>query len=219
MTRPARLPTLRSQSRHHDRRLPQIPTPSFNHDAPISGHWVFNWPTSAPASCISRSVGRCAFTMQCGSMLIHEKLLPRPCGQHALDISSLTPRRTLIPHGHVVLCTLLALAGRDAFKLQDRARNTLSKRARDRRFSKAWSSATLTYPHGIHSSCPHSNRYDSLYRLHVVLQIECDCCVTGHGLPSPHPSIHFQVPLPINQIVDRRPSTVRQADSAPSLRL
>ena len=42
---------------------------------------------------LDRSV-RVALAMQCGSTLIHEKLLPRPSRQHAPDIAGLTPRRT-----------------------------------------------------------------------------------------------------------------------------
>lgn len=98
----------------------------------------------------------------------------------------------------------------------------LSKRACDRRFSRAQHYLTPTEPT---RAAPHSNRYNSFVPAHVVLQIKCDCCVTGRGLlPLYSYSIHFQVPPtiihPINRqstIVHRPPST--RPGAALSLRL
>lgn len=122
-----------------------------------------------------------------------------------------------MPHGRVVLCALLALAGRDAFKLQDRAVNTNCKRARDRRFTKAWSSATLPKPPRNPPVLPPFKQARQLVPAHVVLQIKVRLlCLLVMGCHHHIPPIHFQVPPHSHH---RPPSTVRQADSALSLRL
>lgn len=106
---------------------------SFNHDAPTSGHWVFNWPTSAPALLhievrwVGLSVGRSFGTpslCDAAQSSTMEELLPRRPGQPALDIAGLyhkshTPCPSMplhVPHGHVVLCALLAPVGAGWFK-------------------------------------------------------------------------------------------------------
>lgn len=172
------LPTPRSQTRHHDRRLPQISSADLpsrcTHQRslgfPIGRPRLRRTALQVHVLCAGRSVGQSAgrYALTTGYAM---RLNALPCRQSCCSIplddplallarqparpalhciehrESYPTSHVLCPTAHVVLCTLLALAGRlgwNTLKLQDRPVNILSRRTRDRRLSEAWSSATST---------------------------------------------------------------------------
>lgn len=193
MTRPAGLPTLRSQSRHHDRRLPQISTLllEFQSRCTHRRSLVFQLAdlgsgTPACRGPLGRSLGRSlvwyALIMQCGSKLNHGRAIRSTswptCTEYRESLPHVAHSMPLhVPHGHVVLCTLLALVGAGWFKCAQITGqgSKYSQQASPRSPLQQGLVQRYLNPHGIHPSCPHSNMYDSLYRL----MLSCRSSVTA----------------------------------------